>query len=131
MDKFEFAKMLDGRQIGQEITVEECLLAQELGLVVVFGHSDDGIIIEGNIDGYVGAYNGVTVYIDKEGLIKCKCECKYYKKALENAKEIEAIWDEGREFVWSYKTDIPHATFEIYEEEECYCKGIVFDINDL
>lgn len=34
-------------------------------------------------------------------------------------------------FAWTYSTEIPHATFEIIEEGEKFCRGIVFDINDL
>jgi hypothetical protein len=40
-------------------------------------------------------------------------------------KYIDAVWCEG-EYSWTYKTNIPHATFDIWEDGEKYCKGIVF-----
>jgi hypothetical protein len=32
---------------------------------------------------------------------------------------------------WSYETDIPHATFDVLEDGEVYCRGIVFALADL
>ena len=32
---------------------------------------------------------------------------------------------------WSYLTDIPHKTFDIMEDGEIYCRGIVFSLDDL
>ena len=32
---------------------------------------------------------------------------------------------------WSYETDIPHETFNIYEDGEVWCVGIVFSVEDL
>lgn len=51
------------------------------------------------------------------------------KLAKEKARVIEAIW--GKEYCWEYKTNITHAEFEIFEGNDKYCKGIVFDIRDL
>lgn len=50
----EFAKMLDGREYGGEITKEEEALAKELGFVVVFGYSDDNAELRGAIDDETG-----------------------------------------------------------------------------
>lgn len=41
-------------------------------------------------------------------------------------KYIDAIWCEDG-YSWTYHTNIPHATFNIYEGSETYCKGIVFE----
>ena len=50
-----------------------------------------------------------------------------------NAKlrEIEAVWCAPGKPTWSYETDIPHATFNICEDGELYCEGIVFSIDHL
>jgi hypothetical protein len=45
-------------------------------------------------------------------------------------KTIEAIWGKDG-YSWTYKTDIPHATFDIFEDGEKFCRGIVFDIKSL
>lgn len=86
----EFAKMLDGREIGCEITPEEERQAKELGYVVVFGYSDDNAEFRGAIDDEVGCYDGGEIFIDKEGIFG-DCDCKYARKAKENAKVIEAV----------------------------------------
>ncbi|MBU7006342.1 hypothetical protein [Phosphitispora fastidiosa] len=131
MNIFEFAKKLAGREMGHEITLEEEKLAKELGFVVVFGYSDDGIEFRGAIDDEAGCYLGKEIYLDKDGVFEdCNCECKYSKEAKKNTKVIEAVWCDG-ELAWSYKTDIPHAKFTIYEDDEPFCQGIVFDVKEL
>jgi hypothetical protein len=130
----EFANKLNGREYGFEITKEEEKEAEYLGYVVVFGYSDDNIEFRGAINDEIGCYGAKRVYLDKNGIIeKCECHCKYWGKAKENAKTIKAVSndDDCFEFYWHYETDIPHATFEIYENGEDYCKGIVFDMKEL
>ena len=56
--------------------------------------------------------------------------------ASDDLMEFEgAIRDEGVCFdggkVFFSKSDIPHETFMVYEDEEPYCRGIVFSVNDL
>ncbi|UZW13216.1 hypothetical protein OSC52_15370 [Clostridium pasteurianum] len=130
MDIKEFAIGLTGREYGQEITKDEEKLAKELGLVVVFGYSDDNAEFRGAIYDEAGCYGGGEIFINKDGLIEeCECDCKYFKLAKEKAKVIRAIWD--KEYCWKYETNIPHAEFEIFDDGEKFCKGIVFDIKDL
>lgn len=130
MDIKEFAMLLTGREYGNEITPAEELKAEELGFVVVFGYSDDGIEFRGAIDDEAGCYNGGEIFLDSEGIFEeCECDCKHSKLAKEKAKVIKAIW--GKEYPWEYGTTIPHAEFEIFEDGEKYCRGIVFDIKDL
>ena len=44
----------------------------------------------------------------------------------------DSIRDEsGSLIAWTYRTDIPHETFMIYEDGEPYCRGIVFNIDDV
>lgn len=137
MDKHQLATLLNGRQMGKEITREEELKAKGAGLVVVFGYSDDGAEFRGVIDDEAGCFNGATIYLNKDGVFE-DCEhadrnidgCKYIKAAKAQCKTIEAVWDnEG--YSWTYKTDIPHATFDVLDDDEKFCRGIVFEINDL
>lgn len=108
----EFAKMLDGREYGGEITKEEEALAKELGFVVVFGYSDDNAELRGAIDDEIGCFDGgVLEHDDLPG-------------------GIYADWcPEDMDCSWAYGTSIPHETFNIYEHGELYCVGIVCDIN--
>lgn len=132
----EFAQMLNGRQMGQEITREEERQTKELGYVVLFGASDDLAEFRGAIYDEVACYGGTDdIYVTTAGLVEeLECHCKYAlaarKKEIETAKRIEAIWaEEG--YAWTYKTDIPHATFDIMEDGEKYCRGIVFEAGAL
>lgn len=38
---------------------------------------------------------------------------------------------DGVPATWTYKTEIPHEEFNIWEDGELYCVGIVFSIKDL
>lgn len=136
MDIKEFAQMLNGREYGKEIGKAETLQAKELGLVVVYGASDDLMEFEGAIRDEVGCYDGGTAYLTKTDLFdanggECECECKYYQAEKALCKTITAVWCGEENYSWTYKTDIPHETFDIYEDGEKYCRGIVFDIKSL
>lgn len=122
-----FADKLNGREYGFEMTLEEIDEAKGLGYVVVFGYSDDCMELRGAIHDEAGCWNGGKILLDKDGILEeCECDCKHYQNAKSKAKIIEAVWNkEG--YSWTYKTDIPHHAFEILEDGEKYCRGIVFD----
>jgi rubrerythrin len=131
----EFADKLNGREYGKEITREEMQLAKELGFVILHGASDDLAEFVGAIYDEAGCCDGGNIYLTAKGLIgELECGCKYAqairKQQEATAKKIEAVWNsEG--YSWTYKTDIPHATFEIMEDGEKYCRGIVFEKKSL
>lgn len=136
MTKEELADTLNEREYGNEMTKDEGAAAKESGLVVVFGASDDLMEFSGAINDEVGAWDGGTAYLTKEGLFEaCDEECKYSKAAKTQAKSITAIWGEGNAeepgYSWTYKTDIPHAIFDILEDGQPWCRGIVFSMGDL
>lgn len=133
----EFAETLSGRSIGEEICKDEEKRAAGLGLVVVYGYSDDNVELRGAIDEEVGAYDGTTIRLTKTGVLQgpaCdsaeNCECPYFSAAKNAAKTIEAVWGAGG-VSWTFETDIPHETFNIYEDGELFCVGIVFSVEDL
>ena len=130
MELKEFASMINGRERGNELKGKEEALAKELGYVIVFGYSDDVAILRGAINDEVGSYGGSSIYINKDGIFEeCDCKCKYSLIAKSKCKEIKAIW--GEEYSWRYETSIPHSKFEIFEDGEKYCEGIIFDIKSL
>jgi hypothetical protein len=55
---------------------------------------------------------------------------KIIDEKIKEMKKIEAQWDNDW-YSWTYKTNIPHETFNVYEDGDKYCRGIVFDIKDL
>lgn len=126
MTKKELAEKLNGRQYGDSFKdVMEDTMAS--GLVIVTGASDDLMEFQGVIEDEGGCFDGGEVYFDKNGVSQ---------DGTERANMIEALWCEGTnvdgcQATWSYKTDIPHETFEIWEDEELYCIGLVFSIEDI
>lgn len=129
----EFAALLDGRTYGSEITDDEANQAFDAGLVVVFGASDDLAELRGRIDDEANCYDGGTIYLSNDGLITNACSddaCPYFAAIKNKATTIEAVWDEEG-YSWIYKTDIQHACFDILEEGEKYCRGIVFALADV
>lgn len=110
-NKSDFAKQLNGREYLNEISKEETQKAKELGLVIVFGYSDDNAEFRGAINDEIGCFNGGKIF-------------------EKNGKYINALWCKS-EFTWTYDTNIPHLTFDIFDNGEKYCKGIIFDKKDL
>lgn len=136
LTKEQMADRLNSREYGSEIDSDEQRIAKESGLVVIYGASDDLCEFDGAISNEGDCYNGGTFYLSRAGLLEphdekeCECDhCGYKSKKAQCAK-VEAVWGEDG-YSWTYRTDIPHATFDIGEDGEKYCRGIVIDIADL
>ena len=136
LTKETLAKQLNGRQIGAEISSEESKAAAEAGLVVVYGASDDLVEFAGAIDDERGGPGDLL--LTKQGLLEEHeddyCECKFcgYKDAKKQAHTIEAFWCKDKTYSWTYRANtIPHASFDILEGTEKYCRGIVFALKSL
>lgn len=137
----EFADGLNGREYGSEITDFEDKRAKELGYVVVFGYSDDNMEFRGAINDEIGCYNGGEVHLSKDKIFApwdfCHSydedrPCELIELARKGCKVIESLWcDVTNDCAWSYKTDIPHEIFNIYEDGRVFCKGIVFSTQSL
>ena len=90
----------------------------------------------GAIDEEVGAYEGGTICLTKTGIFEepdCSCTeaCPFYSAALKAAKTIKAVWHNEGGPCWTFETNIPHEVFNIYEDGELFCVGIVFSTEDL
>lgn len=134
MDAKELANKLNGIEYPVEISSEIRTIAEENGLVIVYGASDDLMEFDGAIDEEMGRYGGDTAYLDSFGLMKSKCmdeDCPYFMELVKRAVQIEAVWNGDGNSCRSYKTDIPHNTFDVVEDGKVYCKGIVFGMTDL
>jgi len=134
MTKERLAERLDGGQYGSEVSLEDRGFAEQNGLIIVFGGSDDLMYFEGAERDEIGAYNGGIAYFTEKGLFANECEeddCPYAEKERAKCKTITAIWCPPSGGSWAYETDIPHATFKIYEDGGLYCTGIVFEIASL
>ena len=85
-------------------------IAEENGLVVVFGASDDLCEIRGAEDDEIDCFDG--------------------GKATIAGAKVKINWCKDG-YSWTYDTDIPHECFDVYEDGEKYCRGIVFSISDV
>lgn len=141
MTKEQFAEMLNGRPMGDEISAHEEKQAKAAGLVIVFGYSDDNVELRGAVHEEIGAYDGTTFRLTASGTIaptwddpneeKNREDATAYFTALkEVGADIEAVWGLDS-YSWTYKTSIPHSTFDILEDGENFCRGIVFSLADI
>ncbi len=113
MTKEELAEMLNNRAYLHETTPELEQLAKDNNLLIVFGGSDDLCEFRGAIFDEIGCYDGGTI------------------RHKELSKPIEALWCSGRDCSWSYETELPHAEFNIYDDDELFCIGMVVDLNHI
>jgi hypothetical protein len=107
----EFVKLyIQNCQYENELSLMAAAIAEENGLVVVFGASDDLCEIRGAEDDEIDCFDGgeATIAGAKVKINWCK---------------------DG--YSWTYDTDIPHECFDVYEDGEKYCRGIVFSISDV
>lgn len=135
----KFAQALNGREYRCELYPQEERKAKENGIVIVFGQSDDLMIAAGIICEEYGAVDKDVYYI-----IKTKKGSYDFREAedLSEDTDLNSLpkitirrgtgkeQDELGEFYWYYQTDIPHATFDIKDGGENFCRGIVFHIDD-
>lgn len=139
LTKEELAARLNGREYTEEITKDEEAEAKAAGLVVVFGASDDLMEFKGAINEEIGAPSAAIV--DAYGLVPSRDDlvdnitemddaqiAAEFSRRISGNSEIKAIWTCGGEYCWEYETTIPHATFDIMEGGEKFCRGIVFDL---
>lgn len=131
MTKEEVAAALNGSEYGEEGSKELFAQMKAGGLVAVFGASDDLMEFRGAIYDEVGCYGGGDCFITRSGLLEaCDGNCIHSERALEKATTITAVWDRDG-YSWIYETAISHATFDVMEDGDTYCRGIVFALSEV
>lgn len=135
MTRDEWAKKLHNREYRSELSEEEEAQAKADGVLIVFGASDDLMEFRGVIYDEAGVYDGGTVLVNRGKLFEehDDCDCKYcgYEQACKTAAKIKAVWCGENDYSWTYKTSLPHSRFDIVEDGEKYCRGIVVSGDDL
>lgn len=130
MDIVTAANALDGSEYRKEGSRELFAEMKAAGLVAAFGASDDLLEFRGAIDDEVGAYEGVEVRISNGDLVKNECrdsDCPNFNPHPPGSFEVKAEWDADG-YSWKLSTDTPCHYFEVVEDGEKYCRGIVFKI---
>lgn len=136
MTKEQLAQQLNGREYGNEIDQDQELYAKKSGLVVIFGYSDDNVELRGAIHDEIVCCGGGMIRLHRKGVLpkhQQECECKFcnFDQMAKGCAEVETIWCGKDGYLWTYRTTVPHATFDILEDGEKFCRGIVIDIMDL
>ena len=112
--------------------------AKQHGVVIVYGASDDLMEFEGAFRKELGA--PCEARIGRSGPLKPWSEIDhddieeardYFNTEREGKWSIESLWEQEPGISWTFKTNIPHETFNIMEYGDVFCRGIVFSINDL
>ena len=116
----EFAAKITGRKHGKELTKKEESQAKEFGLIVVFGQA--------SLDADLVQIRGSFHYDDLE-------EDDFFmsnpvKMNKHPGIRISVFYDDYDNYR-VFKTKIPHATFDTYEDNEPFCRGIVFSVKEL
>ena len=122
----ELAQTLNGRRYGHEIFRAEMREAAASGLVVVCGASDDLVNLYGAWREEVDAWLGATIFINADGIAP-RIHGRGSRKV---AAQINAYWRAGG-VPWTFHTTILHETFDIFEDGELFCRGIVFSVDDV
>src|SRR5215471_9275310 len=137
MTKEDLAALIDKSAYPFRLSKELQLQAKIAGLVVVYGASDDLMELRGSVEAEYDAYEGTEILVTRQGVFDetaCHDKCAYFRLAKKQAQEIgqpiRAVWDKDG-YSWMYETLIPHVTFEILEDDEPYCKGIIFALTEV
>jgi hypothetical protein len=123
---------------GDSIPHAAIEMAASMGAVIVYGYSDDGVGVEGAADDQGGAYGGNTLWLDREGFLPINEDltlqddepatveqCRKIVQRFDSAVKLKAIWaDSG--IAWRYEVGVEHRNFEIIEDGEVWCEGVVF-----
>lgn len=140
--KEELAARLTGREYGHEITKEECALARDAGLLVLFGYSDDNLELRGAVHDEVGAYgcdSGHKFIVTSAGVLEDWD--KHDEKNKRDAREwfrreslpravVNVQWCPPSGWSWEITPNVPHASFEIREAGDPFCRGAVVSLAD-
>lgn len=133
----ELAALIDGREPGRELTVEEERQAEESGLLALYMPAANLTLLSGAVKGCVyDVQRGY--YITRDGLFQhCDCSsmdsCPLARIALRNAVKVSAEYDPfGPGAYCKFDSETPHETFRTYVGgDEAYCVGLVFRQEDL
>lgn len=137
MNTKQLAEKLNDSQYPVRISKDLREAAADAGLVIVFGASDDLMEFRGAENDEVGCYDGGSAMVDSMGLLPDRESIgddevlEDYFRRKRSARKIEALWCEEPDCTWTYRTGIPHETFEVMRDGDLYCRGIVFALADV
>lgn len=132
----EFAKQLQGREYPFEPRKEEVAMAKANRWVIVFGASDDLVEFRGAVydeDGAPGVHligkSGLLQQPDDEEMETLRKFGHDWNTDISNRAliRITSHWmpNDPKGASWAYEVNADHATFDVMEDGEIYCRGMV------
>jgi hypothetical protein len=138
MTKDTLAALVHGRRHDHGLSIALTEGAKEAGLVIVMGGGEDYIELHGALEQEWGVYGAAEILLTREGIFdthECGEPCRYFTAALKHAQRcgqtLRVVWNATTFPTWHFQTTIPHATFDILEEGQVFCRGIVFHLDDI
>lgn len=130
MNIYDFANQLGTRPVEDEVPHYMECEAQHHNYLVLFGVSDDLVEVCGKQRYEFDVFRPTTLYVTETQVYSAAETCPA------NAKPIHVEYSKPTKeqpSLWKFSTDIPHATFDIIDEDESeiFCRGIVIDLNSL
>lgn len=139
MKRTELARILNGceRPISKDLAAQ----AARAGLVILagpFAHFDGAIEGTADLLGDDGNSASGTVYFDAKGILpnyddidtRDEVEARAFFDRKRLAASVDVICHKEGRYRWTFSTAIPNSTFEMLDDGQPYCKGIVFSLAD-
>lgn len=124
----ELAKQLNGFDVDDSFTKSVINIAKNSNLVIVSAIGDDTIIFSGSLKDEFDLLHGGQIFMAKEG----DEYIPYRKQSIDKSRKvIEVFWDKHSLFKWKFLTLIKHATYDLKKDGKSFCKGIIFNLNDV
>ena len=128
----QFSKILNRCDFSEGLARAETECARRNGLVIVYGHSDDHLELDGAIRAEGGCFMGGIFHLECEkGKWQLLCGVGKMNNISARWCDQDAITDDWEPILWSYKTDIPHECFIALYDGKLFCEGFVFDMKEL
>lgn len=116
---------------GREYLGEVKDFAEENGMVIIFGYSDDVMVVRGAINETFGAFKGTTVYFAPDGRVLTADENEEDRsetKTLPFVKAVKGTMVDGEDVMWNFETSLPCKRFHVMDDGELFCVGIVISL---
>ncbi len=124
----ELAKQLNGFDVDDSFTKSVINIAKNSNLVIVSAIGDDTIIFSGSLKDEFDLLHGGQIFMAKEG----DEYIPYRKQSIDKSRKvIEVFWDKHSLFKWKFLTLIKHVTYDLKKDGKSFCKGIIFNLNDV
>jgi hypothetical protein len=124
----ELSELLNGFNVEDKFTRNIVKIAKDNKLVIVATIGDDTVTFSGAITDEFDMFHGGKIFLQKEDN-----EFIPYTRNNEakTRKSIEVFWDKHSLFKWKFLTLIKHTTYDLKRGGRSFCKGIIFNLNDI